>query len=215
MTKKLFHFLQVIVLSVILIPLSHQVSHAGDYSGDFMVRFGASVVNPDTSADVFSSGTQVNGADADVSTEVIPSATLTYFFTNNLAVELFCCFALHDAEGEGNVINGFDLGDFWIFPPALTLQYHFDPIRGFKPYVGAGIQYIAFFDEGRSDDLGGDLNIDNALGFTLQAGVDIEVGDGWYINADVKKTFIELDAKWEGTPFTADIELDPWIFSAA
>jgi len=33
------------------------------------------------------------GVDADIDTEVIPAATLTYVFNKNLAVELFCCFA--------------------------------------------------------------------------------------------------------------------------
>ena len=38
-----------------------------------------------------------------------------------------------------------------------------------------------------------DVEVDDALGFTLQAGVDIEIGQGWYLNADVKKTWIEHD----------------------
>jgi outer membrane protein len=58
------------------------------------------------------------------------------------------------------------------------------------------------------------LDIDNALGFTLQAGVDVEMGGGWYLNADVKKTWLDADAKWERTAITADVTIDPWIFSA-
>jgi outer membrane protein len=188
---------------------------AGDYNGNVMVRAGVTVVNPDSSADVFAGGTRLPGADAEISTEVIPSLTLSYFFNKNLAVELFCCFAKHEAEGKG-LLNNANLGDFWIFPPALTLQYHFDPVAGFKPYVGAGLQYIAFFDEGRGDAAvnGGQLRIDDAIGFTLQAGVDYQIGSGWYVNADVKKTFIELDATWS-TGVRADVDLDPWIFTAA
>jgi outer membrane protein len=186
---------------------------AGDYNGDFLVRAGISVVSPDSSAEVFSGGTRVPGFDAEVSTQVIPSLTLSYFFNKNLAVELFCCFAKHEATGKGG-INGVDLGDFWIFPPALTLQYHFDSVGGFKPYVGAGLQYIAFFNEGRSATLGGNIKLDDAVGFTLQAGVDVEIGRGWYLNADVKKTWLETDAAWTGTPITAKVDVDPWIVSA-
>ncbi len=187
---------------------------AGDYGGDFMIRVGGSVVNPDSSADVFAGGVTIAGADAEVSTEVIPSATLTYFFNKNFAVELFCCFAKHEVDGRG-ALAGFDLGDTWIFPPALTLQYHFDSMNGFKPYVGAGVQYIAFFSEGNSSSLGGaGLDIDDAFGLTLQAGVDVEIGSGWYLNADVKKTWIQADASWSGTNITADVDIDPWIFSA-
>ncbi len=191
-------------------------AHAGDYKGNFMVRAGVSVVHPDSSAVVYSApGTVFAGGNAEVSTEVIPSATLTYFFTENIAAELFCCFAKHDVDGKG-ALNGVDLGDTWIFPPALTLQYHFTGMGGFKPYVGAGVQYIAFFDEGRSTLAGNPrLNIDDAFGFTLQAGMDIEMGGGWYLNPDVKKTWIDADASWEGTTITADVDIDPWIFTAA
>lgn len=189
-------------------------SSAGDNHGNFMARVGVTVVDPDTEADVSVVGIGlIPGADADVSTEVIPSLTLTYFFNRNLAVELFCCFAKHDVDGKG-VLAGVDLGDTWIFPPALTLQYHFDSMSGFKPYVGAGIQYIKFFGEGRATGLGGaEMEIDDAIGFTLQAGVDIPLGDGWYLNGDVKKTWIEADAKWANGAVTADVELDPWIFT--
>lgn len=186
---------------------------AGDYNGDFMVRAGVSVVHPDASADVLAGGVLQPGWDADVSTEVVPSLTLTYFMNKNIAVELFCCFAKHEAEGAG-LTPVANLGDFWIFPPALTLQYHFDRIGGFKPYVGAGVQYIHFFGGGGSD-LGQDIELDDAFGFTLQAGVDVELGQGWYLNADVKKTWLDTDATWGSSGVTADVEVDPWIFTAA
>lgn len=202
-------------LALLILPIS---AMAGDYSGDFMVRVGGSVVAPEASADVFTpAGVQVAGADADVSTEVVPSATLTYFMTNNVAVELFCCFAKHEVDGEGTLANA-DLGDTWIFPPAVTLQYHFDSVNGIKPYVGAGVQYIHFFDEGTAAGVGGSqLEIDDAFGVTLQAGVDVEMGDGWYANLDVKKTFINLDAQWTlngAQVVNADVDLDPLIISA-
>jgi outer membrane protein len=187
-----------------------------------MVRVLATGVLPDTSADGISvGGTPTFPADNyEVSDELIPALTLSYFFNKNLALELFCCFAKHDIDGKG-VLGTIapDVGDTWIFPPALTLQYHFDPIAGWKPYVGVGTQFIAFFDT-NSNDLGGSMDIDNAWGFTLQAGVDIELGQGWYLNADVKKTW--LDTSWTitgspvtaGAPITGSFDLDPWIVSA-
>lgn len=184
---------------------------AGSENGNFLVRVQGTVVDPDSSADVFAAGVPLAGADAEVDTEVLPTLTLTYFLNKNLAIELFCCFAKLEAEGKG-VINNVDLGDFWVFPPALTLQYHFDNFGAFKPYVGAGVQYIHFFSEG-SSDLGAKIDLDDALGFTLQAGVDISLGGGWYLNADVKKTWIDTDASWGNTGITADVDVDPWIYS--
>lgn len=191
---------------------------AGSYNGDFLVRVQGTVVAPDESADVFLGGTTfLPGADADISTEVIPTLTLTYFFNKNIAAELFCCFAKFDADGRGD-IAGVDLGDFWVFPPILTLQYHFDPIGGFKPYVGAGVEYMAYFGEGRASGLGdARLKLDDAWGFALQAGFDYELGQGWYFNADIKKIWLDTEATWTdatgATVATADVDVDPLIVS--
>jgi outer membrane protein len=196
------------------VVLAGQPATAGSESGNFMVRVLGTVVDPDSSADVYSNGSLVSTHDAEVSTEVIPALTLSYFLNKNIAIELFCCFAKMEAEGKGT-LNGVDLGDFWIFPPALTLQYHFDGMGALKPYVGAGVQYIHYFGEGNSDSTlsNAQIELDDAFGFTLQAGVDVSLGGGWYLNADVKKTWLDTDASWKGTDITADVEVDPWIYS--
>ncbi|MCP4389622.1 MAG: OmpW family protein [Gammaproteobacteria bacterium] len=145
---------------------------AGDEHGNFMIRGLVAGVLPDASATVFAGGARIAGADADVSDEVIPSATLTYFFNDNVAVELICCVAKHEVDGTGSISDLGEIADTWIFPPALTAQYHFNSGGKFKPYVGAGLQYIAFFDEGVGQNRFGATKviIDDAVGFTLQAG---------------------------------------------
>ena len=183
---------------------------AGNYDGDTLVRVQGTVVIPDSSADVKG----LPGASAEVSTEVIPTLTITHFFTKNIAAELFCCFAQFDVKGRGD-LKGVDLGNFWVFPPILTLQYHFDPVRGFKPYIGAGVEYMAFFDEGHSKNLDPSnpkINLDPAWGFALQGGVDVELGQGWYLNADIKKVWLDTDANW-GSLAKANVTVDPLIVS--
>jgi len=189
---------------------------AGDEHGNFMIRGLVTVVEPETDATVRAGGAVIPGADADTSTEVIPATTLTYFFNDNLAVELFCCFAKHEVKGTGAIAGLGEIADTWIFPPALTAQYHFNSGGKFKPYVGAGLQYIVFFDEGTGPNRLGatKVNIDDALGFTLQAGLDVSIGNGWYLNADVKKTWLDTEISWNGTGVRADADLDPWIVSA-
>jgi outer membrane protein len=187
-----------------------------------MVRVLGTVVDPETDATVRAGGAVLPGADADVSTEVIPALTLSYFFNKNLAVELFCCFAKHEIDGKGTIASLGEIADTWIFPPALTLQYHFTGMGAFEPYVGAGVQYINFFDTGTGDNVLGatKVDIDAAWGFTLQAGVDVSIGNGWSLNADVKKTWLDTTVTWHnnatlgGLNVVGDADLDPWIFSA-
>ena len=195
---------------------------AGSDDGNFQVRVLATVVDPDTNATVRAGGAVIPGADADVSTEVIPALTLSYFFNKNLAVELFCCFAKHEIDGKGSLAGLGEIADTWIFPPALTLQYHFTGMGAWKPYVGAGVQYINFFDEGEGKNVLGatSVSIDDAWGVTLQAGLDVSIGNGWSLNADVKKTWLDTTVTWHnnaalgGVNVVGDADLDPWIFSA-
>lgn len=194
---------------------------AGSEDGNVMVRVLGTVVDPDTDATVRAGPAVIPGADADVSTEVIPALTLSYFFNKNLAVELFCCFAKHEIDAKGTIAPLGEIADTWIFPPALTLQYHFTGLGAWKPYVGAGVQYIDFFDTGTgANRLGATkVTIDDAFGFTLQAGLDFSLGNGWYLNADVKKTWLDTEVTWHNTALpgrinvVGDADLDPWIFS--
>ena len=56
---------------------------------------------------------------------------------------------------------------------------------------------------------------DTAIGFALQGGVDIPLGDGnWFLNLDAKKIFLGTDASVDGGAIMADVTIDPWVFGA-
>jgi len=175
--------------------------------GNFMVRILGAAVLPDSSA-----VTSVVGGNAEVSDAYIPAATLTYFLTPNIAAELFCCVAQHQVDGRGTLAASGEIADTWIFPPTVTLQYHFADMGNFKPYLGAGVTWIHFFDMNAGDLAPVTVNIDDAFGFALQAGVDISIGGNWNLNLDVKKIFISTDVEWSNG-ITADLEIDPLIVS--
>ncbi|MCH9806910.1 MAG: outer membrane beta-barrel protein [Alphaproteobacteria bacterium] len=194
-------------------------SLAGDYNGDFMIKAGVTGVLPNSEFDGINlNGVPVPGLGGDIA-EVddswVPSLTLTYFVNKNIGVELFCCFAQHGIEGKGP-LAGVELGETMIFPPILSLQYHFDGIKGIKPYVGAGVQYIHFFDES-PEAIGTSLDIDSAFGFSLQGGFDVELGGGLYAGADVRYTWLDSEATiglGGGNQLTTDFDLDPLLVSA-
>ncbi len=81
------------------------------------------------------------------------------------------------------------------------------------------MQWIHFFNEGTGANALGatSVDFDDAFGLALQAGVDLALGDGWYLNADVKKVWLDTDVTWNNTALGtvhADVDLDPWIISA-
>ena len=149
--------------------------------------------------------------ETDVGDAVTPEVDLTYFITENIAVEAIAATAQHSVDAGPN-----DLGDTWILPPTVTLQYHFTPDNKFSPYVGAGINYSLFYGE---DDGAGfnDLDVEGGFGFALQAGFDYWLSENWGINVDAKYVDLQIDAdvKLGATPLSADdIDLNPWIIGA-
>ena len=155
-----------------------------------------------------SPGDDIDGADVDLSTAFVPELDFTYFFSKNWAAELILGTAKHDVDLNIDGGGSADLGHVWLLPPTLNLQYHFYA-DDFKPYVGAGINYTIFYgvDEGDLDD----IEYDNALGFSLQAGLDYNLNDKWFLNLDIKKLFLKTDVTVNGDPDTSEVNIDPLI----
>ena len=115
----------------------------------------------------------------------IPEVDISYFFNKNVAVELVLTVPQkHTLSSRGTA-----LGTLKHLPPTLMAQYHFEA-TGFKPYVGAGVNYTRF----SSVSLSPGLDVDrNSWGPALQAGVDIPLGGKMYLNFDVKKVYIRTE----------------------
>jgi outer membrane protein len=167
----------------------------------WMVRLRAIDVDPDESS-------LVRGLDADVTADIgiTPELDFTYFFTDNVAAELILATSKHDMGTNSNI----DLGDVWVLPPTLTLQYHFNPEGTVRPYVGAGVGYIMYYNE--SSGAVNDIEYDDGFSYAFQAGVDYGIDKHWALNADVKKIFHETDVTINGGAINANVNLDPWVF---
>jgi outer membrane protein len=138
-----------------------------------------------------------------VNDKAIPEVDFSYFFSKNLAAELILTI-----PQEHNVrLGGAKIGTLKHLPPTLTLQYHFD-LGGFKPYVGAGVNFTQFSDVKLVAPLTADKT---STGFALQAGVDIPLSKTMFLNIDVKKVQIGTEIKSGGTKVT-DFKVDPVLF---
>lgn len=122
-----------------------------------------------------------------VDNKTIPEVDVSYFFTPNIAAELILTVPQKQTVSS----NGASIGTFKHLPPTLLLQYHFTGLNGYKPYVGAGVNYT---DISKVNLLGGAATLDShSWGGALQAGVDIPLDKNWSINLDVKKVYIKTD----------------------
>lgn len=139
-----------------------------------------------------------------VNNKTIPEVDVSYFFTPNLAAELILTVPQKQTVSS----NGTSIGTFKHLPPTLLMQYHFTGLQGYKPYVGAGINYT---DITKVDLLGGGATLDgHSWGGALQAGVDIPLDKNWSINLDLKKVYIRTHVYVSGVN-QGTLKLDPLL----
>ncbi|ANW05876.1 OmpW/AlkL family protein [Bradyrhizobium icense] len=153
-----------------------------------------------------------------ISDQVIPELDITYFFTRNIAAELILGVTKHHIGGT-ETLHGLEIGEAWLLPPTLTLQYHFTDFGAFKPYIGAGINYTVFFNQSAANTpFAGlavtDLHVSNQVGAAVQFGFDYMLDSHWGLNFDVKKLWLRPDYSAivnNAIPVTGRANIDPWL----
>ncbi len=137
--------------------------------------------------------------------KTIGEVDVTYFFNKNVAAELILTLPQKQVVSAGAT----SLGTFKHLPPTLTLQYHFTDFQGFKPYVGAGINYTKITGVDLALN-GAPLHLDNqSFGAALQAGVDVPLTKQVSLNFDVKKVYIRSDVYTAAGASLGTLKLDP------
>ena len=200
-------------------------------AGDWVVRIRAAHISPNEDSEL---GKTVNkniapvmnpGAELDVKSNTIPELDISYYITKNIAAELVLALGTrHDVniKGDtGNVIGDQKLGSVNLLPPTLTLQWHFNPDQMIDPYIGAGLNYTLSLDNKargtRGAIAGEEIEIGrHSFGYALQAGLDVNLKDGWLINADVKYLHIDTDVRLRsaitgGWTKVDSLDIHPWV----
>ncbi|MBT8069454.1 MAG: OmpW family protein [Xanthomonadales bacterium] len=167
--------------------------------GDWLVRAGASYVNPASdNSDI-------------VSVEPGTSFTinLTYMMTDVWAIEVLAAYPFkHDIE----LLDGTKVGSTKHLPPTVSLQYHFRPTEQFQPYVGIGLNYTTFSSEKTTGPLEGtDLKLGDSWGLGGEIGFDMMFNDDWFFNANVRYLDIDTKARLDGASL-GKVNIDPWVF---
>lgn len=171
---------------------------SGAAQAEGMLRVRAINIMPSASSD------PVTGVD--VEDKLAPDIDLSWFFSKNLAVELL----LTIPQSHEVTLNGSSLGEAEHLPPTVLMQYHLPVNPRFQPYVGAGINYTFFTDR----KLDGGLELESgSFGPALQAGFEVPLDNGWFLNLDVKKIWIDADVSSSGG-FVTHVEINPLVLGA-
>ncbi len=175
-------------------------------AGQFLVRLRAVGVLPEDGSSIKTAGGANTGLSTQVDNNYIPELDLSYFITDNIAVEAIAGVTQHHVTANPGSVN---LGDVWLLPPTITAQYHFFTKERISPYIGAGVNYTFLF--GQSGGAAQPMTYSNSFGPAVQAGIDIALTGNWSLNLDVKKLFISTDVKAAGGALKTTVDLDPWL----
>ena len=195
--------------------------------GDWIVRVGAVTVAPNESSDNIVLPTDpvtvLKGASVGDDTQL--GLIGAYMLTNTVGIELLASTPFeHDISVRGTSI---DAGTTKQLPPTLSLQwYPRGGQDGWQPYLGMGVNYTIFFDEEVDPDLENalgallgastvDLELDDSIGISAQAGVDFPLSENlslnlgvWYIDLGTTATI-----KTDVGRVKFDVDIDPLVYN--
>ena len=143
--------------------------------------------------------------------------SFNHYFSDTLSLEFSATMLSHD----GNVTDGtntFDPGTLDVIPIVGTVQFHFARRSMLSPYIGGGLAYIMADDlqSADLDDVGiGDVEVESAVTWAVQAGLDINLSERFAIAVDGKYTGYTPNSAPSGIDFEeTELDLNPLIISA-
>jgi outer membrane protein W/outer membrane protein OmpA-like peptidoglycan-associated protein len=196
--------------------------------GDWLFRAGASMIDPKNPAieDPFN-GAPFNEGDIVYDDSVSAAASVAYMLTDHLATELWLAWPFNlDVSLKSQDVAG-DMGEVELLAPTLSLQWHFNPGGRVQPFVGVGVNYSTFSSEplDATDVFTPfDIEMDHSWGAAAQAGLNLALGERWFVGADVRWIDIDSDTRLKPGPDPQPgipkifrpggqkAEIDPWLY---
>ena len=188
-------------------------------AGSWLGRAGVSNINPKVESGELSAPS-LAGTKADVKGSTRVGGGLTYMLTDNFAIDVPLALpSKHEIVGAGAISRLGKLGDIKMLPMSVLGQYRFmDAGSAFRPYVGAGLSYIKFFDAkstlGLTTLAGGasstpvTFTLDNQFAFTMQVGLSYAINSRWGVDFTASKTLLKTVSTLS-TGQTMDLALNP------
>ncbi len=188
-------------------------------AGSWMVRGGATTITPNVSSGDLTAPS-IAGSKASINNSTKVSGGITYMLDNSFSIDVPLSAPFqHDISGDGSILGVGKIADVKALPVTLLGQWRFmEPTSAFRPYIGAGITYAAFYGARSTSTLtaitGGTpsnpttLTIDSKWAATVQLGASFALNKNWFLDANY--TYTPLSTRTNlSTGQTLDIKLDP------
>lgn len=177
-------------------------------AGTFSASIGFTTIAPSVDSGNLSAPSLPN-TKVDVNSNSQITGAVNYMVTDHLAIHVPLGFGFkHEISGAGAIAGVGKLVDAKALPITVIGQYRFlDANATFRPYVGAGLSYVKFYNE-----KGTGVSFKSKLAPTLQIGGTYNINEKWYVDASYAKTFLKTRARLT-TGQTIDVKLDPNAYS--
>jgi outer membrane protein len=191
-------------------------AHAADGDRpDWFVKVAATRLTLADDIELTVGGAPVPNAGMNTKPHVTPTVHVGRFVADNVAVAFTGGLPPHISIVGRDALQPFGkLAETTYGPATLMVQYHLNRDGTVRPYVGVGACYMLVFSA--KDGSFQDVEIDNDLAPSLEAGVEFMVTKRHGLFLEAKKAFLRTEARgnFGGAPVAADIRLDPWAISA-
>jgi outer membrane protein len=148
-----------LIISALTVGILTAAPSAQAYeAGDFLLRAGPALVDPDDSSSALAftgkgplagSNLALPGTAVSVGSNTQLGITGTYMLAPHIGLGLLASTPFrHDIGGGGSLSGAGKFGETRHLPPTLTVQYFpMDSASRFQPYAGIGVNYTIFFEE--------------------------------------------------------------------
>lgn len=183
-------------------------------AGHVILNVRVTDVAPDANNKITTLAGAATGLKAKVSDDVMPTIGLTYFFTDNVAVEVIAGTTKHTIRAKGGATD-VKVQETWVLPPVVSLQYHFANRSKITPFLGLGVNYTRFFDtDGKGALQGAKLDLGDSWGIAAHAGLDFALPGKGALRVDLRWADIDTQVKVDGARL-GTARIDPLVYGAS
>lgn len=170
-------------------------------AGSWSASVGVTQIAPDVTSGNLSAPSLPN-TQVDINSNTQITGALNYAMTDNIVINLPIGLGFkHKVSGANGIAGVGVIATTKALPITLLGQYRFGAANAaFRPFVGAGLSYVVFYDETGTSVLtaltnpGGaptTLRFKDKLAPTLQLGAVYNINERWYVEGNYTKTFLK------------------------